>query len=60
MKTLLTRKEVAAVLGLSMDQVRRGESRLGLTHAKIRIGRRIIRYAKAAVEAARSRMNPKP
>lgn len=59
-KNLLTRKQVAAVLELSVDQVRRRESRLGLSHARIKMGSKLIRYKREAVEAARSRMNPKP
>lgn len=40
----LTRKEVASLLEISVDQLRRNESKIGLDKARVRVSRQCIRY----------------
>lgn len=50
-RQLLTRKDVASLLEMSVEFVRRNETTLGLDKAKVIVGRRVIRYRRRAVEA---------
>lgn len=47
--TVLTRKQVASLLEISVDQLRRREAALGLARAKITVSRQCIRYRAADV-----------
>ena len=42
---LSSRKDVAALLGVSVDQVRRNEKRWGLSAARVDLNCRCVRYA---------------
>ena len=48
MAQLLSRKDIAGLTGLTIDQVRKNETGLGITKAKVKVNRRCIRY-KAAI-----------
>jgi hypothetical protein len=50
-RALLTRKDVAGMLEVSPDFVRRNEVTLGLDKAKVTIGKKLVRYRRRAVEA---------
>lgn len=50
-RQLLTRKDVAGLLEMSVEFVRRNESSLGLNKAKVKVGKRVVRYRRRAVEA---------
>jgi len=50
-RALLTRKDVAGILEVSPDFVRRNEVTLGLDKAKVTIGKKLVRYRRRAVEA---------
>lgn len=45
----LTRKEVAALLEISVDQLRRREKAIGLDRARVNVSRQCIRYRTAEV-----------
>jgi hypothetical protein len=47
----LTRKDVASLLEMSVEFVRRNEDRLGLGAARVVLGPRSIRYRRRAVVA---------
>lgn len=44
LKKLMTRKDVAELLGISTDAVRKNERRWGLTAARRDLNRRCVRY----------------
>jgi hypothetical protein len=48
---LLTRKDIAAMLGISVDMVRKNEKNLGLKSARADINTRTIRYLRPKVES---------
>ena len=50
-RQLLTRKDVANLLEMSVEFVRRNEDRLGLGAARVVLGPRSIRYRRRAVVA---------
>lgn len=56
MSKYVTRKDIAAMTELSVDTIRKNESRFGLSACRQQINSKLIRYRRAcAVEALASR-----
>jgi hypothetical protein len=49
--TLISRKEIALRLGVSVDCVRRNESKLGLRAARMDLNPRVVRYHRSKAES---------
>jgi hypothetical protein len=48
-KALITRKEIAELLDISYDAVRKGEQRLGISQARRDLNSRCVRYCRRIV-----------
>lgn len=51
-RILITRKEVAQVFGVTVDQIRKNEERLGLLPARVDLNGRCVRYIERIVQQA--------